>query len=209
VHLAAIPDPGADPDPVVHNNNVTGSYNALRAAVQVGIHRICQASSINAIGAADSRTPRFDYFPLDEAHPTYNEDPYSLSKWICEEQADSIARRYEDVFIASLRFHWVFPRRQEVVHASTKRPEVAVRHLWGYTLLAAAAGASLLSLEAEIKGHERFFIAAPDTVSGISSAELAKTYYPEVPIKGQLEKNASFFDCSKADRLLGWRHNDW
>jgi nucleoside-diphosphate-sugar epimerase len=209
VHLAAIPDPGIEPDPVVHNNNVTGSYNALRAAVQVGIRRICQASSINAIGAADSRAPVFDYFPVDESHPTYNEDPYSLSKWICEQQADSIARRYEDVSISSLRFHWVFPRREQVVDASAEQPDVTIKHLWGYTLLSAAAGAALLSLETRMAGHERFFIVAPDTVSDIPSADLARTYYPGVPVRGRLEKHASFFDCTRAARILGWRHDDW
>src|SRR5210317_1582909 len=49
IHLAAITGPGRDPDHVVHNTNVVSSYNALRAASQVGIQRVCQASSINAI----------------------------------------------------------------------------------------------------------------------------------------------------------------
>src|SRR5436853_543060 len=97
IHMAAIPSPRGHPDHIVHNNNVVGSYNALRAAAEHGIMRICQASSVNAIGHAYSRSARYDYFPLDENHPTYDEDPYSLSKWICEQQADSFARRYEDM----------------------------------------------------------------------------------------------------------------
>ncbi len=95
VHLAAFPGPGQAAEWAVHNNNVVSSYNALHAAASLGIPRICQASSVNAIGGAYSRAPRFDYFPLDEAHPSYNEDPYSLSKWICEQQAASIARRHD------------------------------------------------------------------------------------------------------------------
>ena len=59
VHLAAIPSPGAQPDHVVHNNNVVGSYNALRAAAQLGINRVCQASSVNATGATYSRWPHY------------------------------------------------------------------------------------------------------------------------------------------------------
>ena len=111
IHMAAIPSPGRHPDHVVHNNNVVGSYNALRAAAEHGIKRICQASSVNAIGHSYSRNPRYDYFPIDEQHPNYSEDPYSLSKWICEQQADSFVRRYEDTRIASMRFHWVVPER--------------------------------------------------------------------------------------------------
>src|SRR3712207_4458446 len=55
IHMAAIPSPFRDPDHVVHNNNVVGSYNALRGAVEHGIMRICQASSVNALGLSYSR----------------------------------------------------------------------------------------------------------------------------------------------------------
>src|SRR5690606_28855526 len=76
IHMAALPAPFRDPDHIVHNNNVVGSYNALRAAVEHGIMRICQASSVNALGLSFSRAGHFDYLPLDEDHPTYNEEPY-------------------------------------------------------------------------------------------------------------------------------------
>src|SRR6185436_19733867 len=173
IHMAAIPAPGHQPDHQVHNNNVVASYNALRAAVEVGIRRVCQASSVNATGLAYSRWPHFDYFPLDEEHPTYNEDPYSLSKWICEEQGKSFARRYEEMTISSMRFHWVIPERAIAVRAkSYSQTEAAAKNLWAYTLHDSAARACLLSLSADFQGHEVFYIAAPDTVSEISSLEL-------------------------------------
>jgi len=139
VPLAAIPSPHRYPDYEVHNNNVVGSYNALSAAARLGIDRVCQASSVNATGAAFSRWPRYDYFPIDERHPTYNEDPYSLSKWICEQQADSFARRYEAMTIASLRFHWVVPERTAAARRNLGLSEMLVKHLWGYTRLDATA----------------------------------------------------------------------
>src|ERR687886_2580882 len=131
VHLAAIRSPIGRPDYEVHNTNVVASYNALSAAARLGIRRVCQASSVNATGAAFSRWPRYDYFPLDEQHPTYNEDPYSLSKWICEQQADSFARRYEGMTIASLRFHGVVPERPTRSREDPRN--MAAKHLWGYT----------------------------------------------------------------------------
>jgi nucleoside-diphosphate-sugar epimerase len=208
VHLAAIPAPGRLPDHEVHNNNVVGSYNALRAAIEVGIHHVCQASSVNAIGLAYSRWPHFDYFPLDEEHPTYNEDPYSLSKWICEEQGKSFARRYEEMTISSMRFHWVIPERAIAVRAKGySQTEAAAKNLWAYTLHDSAARACLLSLSADFKGHEVFYIAAPDTVSEISSLELKQKYFPDVPLRGDLSGHKGFFDCSKAERLLGWKHD--
>lgn len=207
IHMAAIPAPGRLPDHEVHNNNVVGSYNSLRAAVEVGIKRVCQASSVNAMGLAYSRWPRFDYFPLDEEHPTYNEDPYSLSKWICEEQGNSFARRYEDMVIASMRFHWVVPDRETVVHArGYSQTDAALKNLWAYTLHRSAAQACLLSLTAEYRGHEVFFIVAPETMMEIPSLELKQKFFPDVPVRGDLSGHKSFFDCSKAERLLGWKH---
>ena len=111
IHMAAIPAPFHHPDHVVHNNNVVGSYNAMRAAIECGIRRICQASSVNAIGLSYSREASFDYFPVDEQHPNHGEEPYALSKWICEAQADNLARRYADLQVSSMRFHWVIGDR--------------------------------------------------------------------------------------------------
>lgn len=205
VHLAAVVAPGRFKDHIVHNNNVVSSYNALRAAVAVGIERVCQASSINAIGGLYSRRPRYDYFPLDEAHPTYTEDPYSLSKWICEIQADSIARRYPDISIASLRIHGATPDRDTFARRQ-KNSDQTAKHLWGYVRLDAVARACLLSISADFTGHERFYIVAPDTTSDTPSRELRDAYYPEVTVTGDLSGHAGFFNCAKAERLLGWVH---
>jgi UDP-glucose 4-epimerase len=209
IHLAAIPAPGRHPDHVVHNNNVVSSYNALRLAAQLGIRRVCQASSVNAAGLAYSRWPRFDYFPLDEQHLTYNEDPYSLSKWICEQQADSMARRYEDLALASLRFHWVVPEHATAVNAAGySRTKAAAKNLWAYTRSAAAARACLLSLTADFRGHEVFYIVAPQTIMDVPSLDLAREFFPDVPVRGDLSGTRSFFDCSKAERWLGWKHDE-
>jgi UDP-glucose 4-epimerase len=208
VHLAAIASPGRHPDHVVHNNNVVASYNALRAAAELGIDHVCLASSINAIGAVYSRWPRYDYFPVDERHPTYNEDPYSLSKWICEQQGDSFARRYQALTIASLRFHGVVQDRAQAAQWGKRLGDALAKQLWGYTLLDAAARACLLALTATYQGHEAFFVVAPDTMMDTPSRELAELFFPTTPIHGEFDGNHGFFDCSKAERLLGWKHDD-
>lgn len=209
VHLAAHPGPGVRPDHEVHHNNVTASYNALRVAAELGIDRVCLASSVNAVGAGYTRRPRYEYFPLDEGHPTFNEDPYSLSKWIAETQADSIARRYEHMSIASLRLHWV--RDDRPVGLSPDDPKqggFAIRDLWGYVSRPAAAQACLLALAADFRGHEVFYIVAPRTIVDTPTAELVATYYPDVPLRAELPGDTSLFDCAKAERLLGWRHDE-
>jgi len=208
VHMAAIPSPWQHPDHVVHNNNVVGSYNALRAAAELGITHVCQASSVNATGFSYSRQPRYDYFPLDEQHPTYNEDPYSLSKWVCEQQGDSIARRYEHMTISSMRFHAVVLDRAtaaEYYHQSGAPP---ANHLWAYTRFDSAARACLLALTADFKGHEAFYIVAPDTTTDTPTLDLKQKFFPDIPLRRNLSGNQSFFDCSKAERLLGWKHDE-
>lgn len=207
IHLAAIPWAFRDPDHAVHNNNVVGSYNVMRAAIQCGITRICQASSVNAIGLSYSRQGHFDYFPIDEAHPNHCEEPYGLSKWISEQQADSFARRYPGIGIASIRFHWVV-RDREIAAQSFNNPSPdTAKHLWGYTLRDPAARACLLAVGGRFVGHEVFYITAPDTTNDIPSLALAARYYPHVPIRGNLDANRSFFSSAKAERLLGWSHD--
>ena len=89
IHLAAILNPEDYPPGIGYINNTVGSYHVLHAATSLGIHHVCLASSINALGGARSQIGRYDYFPVDEYHPTYNEDDYALSKWIMEQQAYS------------------------------------------------------------------------------------------------------------------------
>lgn len=87
IHLAAIPSPG-DPenDPAVrapyasladpcgaemtslpwqlYATNSNASFNALHAAGTLGIKKVCQASSVNALGLVYSQRPLvFDKFP--------------------------------------------------------------------------------------------------------------------------------------------------
>lgn len=208
VHLAAIRSPGNHPDQVVYTDNTISSYNALSAASVLGIKRICLASSINAIGGAFSRSPRYDYFPVDEKHPTYAEDPYSLSKWVMEQQADAFARRFEWMTISSMRLHWLLDSRERAAQLTEAVGELSMRHLWAYTLFSEASRAILLSLTADFKGHEVFFLTAPHTASTESSLELAHQYYPTTEIRGNLSGHTSFFNCSKAEHLLGWKHQE-
>ena len=208
IHLAAIRAPGGHPDPVVYADNTLGSYNALSAASALGIKRVSMASSINAIGGAFSRSPRYDYFPVDEGHPTYAEDPYSLSKWVLEQQADAFARRYEWMTIASLRFHWLLDSRATAAKNTAALPEISTRHLWAYTLLPEANRACLLSLTADFAYHEVFYIVAPHTATTEPSAALARAHYPNTPIRDVFKEHAGFFNCAKAARLLGWEHQE-
>jgi nucleoside-diphosphate-sugar epimerase len=206
IHLAAHRSPLHMIDHVVYADNTVSSYNALSAAATLGINRVCLASSINAIGGAFSRAPRYDYFPIDEQHSTYAEDAYSLSKWVLEQQADAFARRYEGMRIASLRFHSLVEQRQVAADMAQRFGIMVSRHLWAYTSLKSASLACLLALTADFSGHEVFYIVAGQTIVPELSLDLARQFYPNTEIRGDLSGNTAFFDSRKAERVLGWRH---
>lgn len=208
IHLAAFPGPWGQAPGVVYANNILINYNVLYAAGELSIKKVALASSVNAYGGLGSKVGRFDYFPVDENHPTYNEDDYSLSKWIGEVTADSFGLRFPEMTISSLRFH-ALPDAAPVLHSVLDGPEAGVaRNLWGWTLISEAARASLLAVKADFHGHERFNIMAPHTNSTYTSVELAQHAYPNVPFRRIIEGHDSLFDCSKAARLLGWVHAD-
>ena len=73
IHFGSIPDP-VDKDPrVVHNNNVSGTYNILQTAASKGVRRMVQASSGNAIGMSFTPGDHWEqsYVPIDTESPMH------------------------------------------------------------------------------------------------------------------------------------------
>ena len=209
VHLAAYTGPYGQPDGVVYTSNTTCSYNVLAAAAAHGISHVCLASSIHAVGNGFRHgPPTYHYFPIDEQHPTYCEDEYSLSKWVMEQQAFAFARRYPAMTIASLRLHALLaeqPKPDDTLDAATAP---GARDLWGYTLTTAAARACECAIQATYKGHEVFYIIAPYTRSTHVTRMLIAHAFPGAPVHGDLSDHHGLFNTSKAERLLKWKHDD-
>jgi UDP-glucose 4-epimerase len=187
---------------VVHNGNVTGSYNVLRAAAEHGIRRVSLASNANVYGLTFSLRPSFLYFPLDEAHPCLAEDAYGLSKLTLEIQAQAMARRHPEMTITALRFHMLVREREEA-RRSYQRLARGARSLFGFTTLAMAVEACLRSIELTEPGYQPFNVVAPVSAMNRTSRELADRFYPGIKIRGPFEGTASFFDSSRARRILG------
>ena len=108
IHLAAIPSPYSAPGHDVFQINAAGTFNVFEAAATLGIKRIVQASSINALGAFyHTGEIHPQYFPIDEAHPRLTIDPYSFSKEVVEDIGDYYWRR-EGISSVALRFPGVY-----------------------------------------------------------------------------------------------------
>jgi nucleoside-diphosphate-sugar epimerase len=207
IHLAAYTNPDGQPPGEVYINNTRASYNVLYAASALGIRKVCLASSVNALGGIGAHRACYEYLPIDEKHPTFNMDDYSLSKWVMEQQADSFARRFPEMTISSLRIHAIPDEPPSELQNILEEPESpGARGLWGWTLISEAARACMLAVKASFQGHEIFYIIAPYTYSAVPSVELARHTFPNVPIRGDLSGHNSFYDCRKAARLLGFIH---
>lgn len=209
IHLAAIPNPVNKSDAVVHSNNTSSAFNGFHAASELGIKRICYASSVNAIGLAYATQPlRFEYFPIDEETTPAPTDSYALAKAETELQAKSFVNWYPGTKIACMRFHEVATREAVRKHHEADWEGGGVKQLWGWVRPEATARACLLSLEKwdNYEGMEVFNVHAPTTAQDMSSEELAKKYYPKVPIKGDLSENKGFWTTEKTQRILGWEH---
>jgi nucleoside-diphosphate-sugar epimerase len=117
VHLAAIPNPGLATGEEIFLANDAGTFNVYRAAANAGIRRIVSASSINALGYNFGiKRFRLQYFPMDEAHPSFTTDPYSFSKQIMEEIGYYFWRR-EGISSVFLRLPGVY----EITEENTER----------------------------------------------------------------------------------------
>lgn len=129
---------------------------------------------------------------------------------MCEIQADSIVRRYNTMRVASLRLHWSVPDKEYALRPG--EPGLRCKDLWGYVQEDSGAHAFLLAVGDSDKwsGHERFFIASPETACDQDTSTVVGIYWPDVPIKKEedLVGMWGLFDCSKAANLLGWQHKD-
>lgn len=147
-------------------------------------------------------------FPSSQFHPSLYNLFLNTASRIAELQADTIVRRYPATRIASLRLHWSIPNR---AYGSRDNPAGAAKDLWGYVQEDCAADAFLLAItneDGKWSGHERFFISAPDTRWKGETMPLYEEFWSHVPIREgkDLSGRKAFYDASKAERLLGWKH---
>lgn len=212
VDLAAIPNPVDKSDSLVHSNNVNSAFNGFRACGELGITKICYASSVNALGLAYANRPlKFDYFPIDEAAPSHPTDSYALAKNEAELQAKAFAEWFPGTKIACLRIHEVAGRKEVAKEHAEDWDGAGVKQLWGWVHPAATARACLAAVEKtdNFEGAEIFNVHAPTTAQDTSSRELAKEYYPDTEIKGDWgESNESFWTIDKTERVLEWKHGE-
>jgi nucleoside-diphosphate-sugar epimerase len=207
IHLGAYQAPDLAPDAETFSNNVSSTYNVLRAATDLGVGKVVIASSTAGFGfiyAKDLRAPL--YLPLDENHPSKPQDSYGLSKVLGEQIADCIVTVHKEMTISSLRFPGVsFDLSYESFRERWRNPQSRASGFWTYIDARDAAMTCRLALEAKFTGHEVFIASAPKNCMIQPTAELIKEYLPKgAKIKKMSGTHWSCVDSAKARRMLGF-----
>jgi nucleoside-diphosphate-sugar epimerase len=226
VHLANIPAPGLRTPAVTFNDNMTMNFNIFHAAAQAGLRRVVWASSETTLGLPFSTPPR--YAPVDEGHYPVPTSTYALSKVASETVAAQIAQWSGIAFVA-LRFSNILgPADYQSFPSYWDDPAARRWNLWGYIDERDAAQACRLALDADIAptatssaatssaatssaatssagaSSASFIIAAADTVMTRPSADLMRQVFPGVPLRGEIEGNATLLSIDLARRVLGF-----
>lgn len=221
VHLANHINSLVAPAEVVLRENQAMNTSVFLAAWGAGVKRIVFSSSIQAMlggaevdGSMSERVPL--RLPLSEALPERPLNAYGLSKVLAERTLTSLCdgstfgtRGSAGAMTAvSLRLPYVLvPKAFDANANRTGQTDF----IWGgaeafaYIAREDAAEAVRLALEAPTAGHEVVWCAAPDPRTPESVEELAARFYSGVEGVEACVARGSFVDCSKAERVLGWR----
>lgn len=187
--------------------NTLGTWNVLQTAEQVGVERVVICSSISACGLSEAN-PNFapEFLPVDETHPLYPVQPYSISKLIMEEMAQSFVRR-GNLAVLSLRPMMVLIPSN--IEPTVERAEdLETRWLFYYISPEDCARAFRLAYEAKDVKSGEFFITATDSCRVEDTLDWYERAWGSLPkYDAEHYKNnprASIFNGEKAKKLLGF-----
>jgi UDP-glucose 4-epimerase len=214
VHLAAIANPGFATWDKLIATNTASTHNVLEAMKSNGITRIVYASSESATGFGIHTVEHKPlYLPLDEDHPCWPHECYSLSKYFGEKMCEEYSRAY-GIEAVSLRFNCVwFDSDRHAISERLGRGYDRGMSYGGYVHAQDAAQACRLALDYRSQAspqHDVFFISAEENCSGFDCKTiLAALYGDDVPPvdTAYFAENPcrSFFSTEKAKNLLGYQ----
>ncbi|ESX17245.1 NAD(P)-dependent oxidoreductase [Mesorhizobium sp. M1148] len=206
VHFAAIPRIMITTDNEVFRINAMGTYNVIEAAVKLGIPKVVIASSETTYGVVFANEPRDPkYFPLDEEYDVDPMDSYALSKVVNEHTARAFAQRNGTDIYALRIGNVIEPHEYSLFPKWFADPGFRKRIAWSYVDARDLGQITLRAVETDGLGFQVFNAANDDTSSDLPTAELLKRFYPDVPVKAELDEHETLLSNRKARDMLGFR----
>ena len=212
IHCGAIPSPIDGREHDVLASNAQGTWNVLQSCANLGIKRAVIFSSVNAFGSFAGRRP-LAYLPGDDAYPAQTVNAYQLAKHLVETTAHHYARNHK-MDIALLRPVYVASERSYASWRSSTdtTPNIwNISDLWSYVDLRDVVSAAILAATASFTGCHAMLLAADDTTTHVTTAELIERDYPDAEMTDRLKtwlsaenRYRGLIDCSAAKNVIGW-----
>ena len=211
VHFAAVPRVMIGTDGECFKANTQTTYNVIEAAVKLGIPKVIFASSETtyAVCFADGEI-KPDYVPIDENHPTVPHDSYAMSK-VCNEMTAKSFQARTGIDIYGLRINNVIEPHEYArdFPAYETNARLRRRNIFAYIDARDLGHMVDCCLKTDGLGYQIFNVANEETSVGATSAEVMAEFYHGVPETRQMGEFETFYDISKAKKMVGFqpKHN--
>ena len=205
VHFAAIPRILQSSDIETYKVNVMGTYNIFECAIKLGIKKIIFASSETVYGLCFSHgKPAPLSLPISEEDEVRPMDSYAMSKVVNEETAKAFQRR-TGIDVYGLRIGNVIePDEYHLFDNFCKNPSVRLPNAFNYIDARDLGQAVDLCLANDGLGYEIFNVSNDQNSVNLSVEEIRKRFYPDVPVKGEIDTEECLFSNRKIKNKLGF-----
>jgi nucleoside-diphosphate-sugar epimerase len=206
VHFAAIPRILIAADNEMFRVNTLGTYNVVEAAVKLGIRKIIVASSETTYGVCFADGEVYPpSLPVTEETDTNPPDSYALSKVLNEKTARAFQRRSGSDIYALRIGNVIEPHEYDRFPGFFANPSVRRRNLFNYIDARDLGQFVDLCLKKDGLGFQVFNAANDENSANIPAAELARRFFPGVPLAAGHGEFEGLYSNRKARDVLGFR----
>lgn len=216
VHCAVVRDPEK---PLPRSNqigsNLTALSNLLRTCEDLGINRLVNFSSVNAMGIFRGEAAP-SYFPIDEDHPCRPRSDYGIGKLLGERLCELVSFRTPALSVSTVRPPGIWDRQtyRQISSARAQEPAFEWTPYWEYGAFVDVddlCDLVLLILSSDPHpGHRAYLACADDiTTAGKSAVEHVAHIHPNVVWKSRAlhraDPYAALLSNARARLDFGWK----